>query len=61
MSYLAQRLTIKHVLSQNLEKSIMVGFGIILGQEYAKKHLIFLFALQKVLFKGSKWPNFRQL
>ena len=61
MSYLAQRLTIKHNLSQNLEKSIMVGFCIILGQEYAKKHLLFLFVLQEVPFNGCKWPNFRQL
>ena len=41
MSYLAKRLTIEHISSQNSKKSIMADFGIILGPEYDKKRLTF--------------------
>ena len=36
MSYLVKRLTIEQ--SQNLKKSIIADFGVILGPEYAKKN-----------------------
>ena len=37
MSYLAQRLTIKQISSQNSKKPIMTDFATILGPEYTKK------------------------
>ena len=52
MSYLAQRLTIKHISSQNSKILIMAVFGIILGPEYAKKVPNFL---QNLLFFQKKF------
>ena len=52
MSFLAERLTIKHISNQNSKILIMTVFGIILGPEYAKKPPNFL---QKFLFFQKKF------
>ena len=64
MSFLAQRLTIEHISSQNSKNSIMADFSIILGPEYAKKRLIFskIFFFQKkfclMAVSGQTFDNY---